>query len=145
MDSPEARFEELLLAKGLRLTPQRKRIMAEALTMGGHFEAEDLHDRLRKKKSRVSRASVYRTLPLLVETGLLREVEFVDRHAHYEVSAPGDSHAHLICTSCRAVIEFRHASVERALAEVARSHDFEDVTHKVEIVGLCGKCRRQMK
>jgi len=139
---PARLFGRLLDAKGLRLTSQREMILSQALAMEGHFEAEDLHDRLRKKSGRVSKASVYRTLPLLVEAGLLREVEFVDRHAHYERVRSKDPHEHLVCTGCGKVIEFRRPSVERALEEVARRHGFEKKSHKVEITGLCGDCQR---
>lgn len=146
MASPARTFAEFLENRGLRFTAQRGEILSQTLSMRGHFEAEDLHDRLRKKKSaRVSRASVYRTLPLLVEAGLLREVEFVDRHKHYEKAASREEHYHLICTSCRRVIEFRHLSVERALRDVVRKHDFEEQSRKVEITGLCKQCRRRAR
>jgi len=142
MSSPARGFAEFLGNRGLRLTAQRREILSEVLAMKGHFEAEDLHHQLRKKQSgRVSRASVYRTLPLLVEAGLLREVEFVERHTHYEKSASREEHSHLICTSCRKVIEFRHPSVERALQSVARKHGFEEHSRKVEVTGLCRGCR----
>ena len=112
--------------------------------MKGHFEAEDLHYELRKKKEhRVSKASVYRTLPLLVEAGLLREVEFVDRHAHYEQISPADRHEHLVCTECGKVVEFRRPSVERTLRQVARDYGFDHESHKIEITGLCEECRRR--
>ena len=145
MSSPVEAFETLLRNRGLRLTAQRREILAQALARDGHFDAEELHDRLRRKKSRVSKASVYRTLPLLEEAGLLREVEFVDRHTHYEKTVGLDEHAHLICTSCRKVIEFRHPSLERALREVVRKHGFEERSRKVEITGLCSRCRRRRR
>ena len=144
MSSAVQAFGEFLGQKGLRLTSQRELILRQALAMKGHFEAEALHYELRKKKGhRVSKASVYRTLPLLVEAGLLREVEFVDRHAHYEQLSPAHQHEHLVCTECGKVIEFRRPSVERTLRQVAREHGFEDESHKIEITGLCKECRRQ--
>jgi Fur family ferric uptake transcriptional regulator len=112
--------------------------------MKGHFEAEDLHGQLRRQKSaRVSKASVYRTLPLLVEAGLLREVEFVDRHAHYETATGETEHSHLICTSCRRVIEFSSDAVSKGLRDIVRKHSFEERSRKVEITGRCRQCRRR--
>jgi Fur family ferric uptake transcriptional regulator len=145
MDSARTQFEDFLEERGLRFTSQRRRILAQVLAMKGHFEAEDLHDRFRRKKERVSKASVYRTLPLLVEAGLLREVEFVERHAHYENLAGREQHEHLVCTSCGKVIEFRKPSLEKALAEVARAYGFEEKSHKVEITGLCKQCRKDSR
>ncbi len=144
MGSPAHAFAQFLGQKGLRFTAQRSEVLSEALAMKGHFEAEDLHDRLRRKKSvRVSKASVYRTLPLLVEAGILREVEFVDRHTHYEKAAGVETHWHLICTSCRKVIEFSNPAVARALQSVVQKHGFEEQSFKVEITGLCKECRRR--
>lgn len=144
MNPPAQTFAQFLLEKGLRFTGQRQEIVTQALAMKGHFEAEDLHHELRKNRAnRVSKASVYRTLPLLVEAGLLREVEFVDRHTHYENASRQAEHSHLICTSCRRVIEFSSASVARELRDIVRAHGFEERSRKVEITGLCKRCRRR--
>jgi Fur family ferric uptake transcriptional regulator len=146
MSSPDRVFEEFLEGRGLRFTSQRREILSRALAMRGHFEAEDLHHQLRKAKSgRISKASVYRTLPLLVEARLLREVEFVDRHMHYENVIGKEHHGHLICTSCRRVIEFRAPSIGKMLRSIARRHDFEEHSRKVEITGLCADCRRSSR
>ncbi len=144
MSSLPRTFAEFLKNKGFRFTAQRREIVSRALAMKGHFEAEDLHDQLRRMKSaRVSKASVYRTLPLLVEAGLLREVEFVDRHTHYENAGSREQHSHLICTSCRRVIEFSNAPVSKGLRDVVRKHEFQERSRKVEITGLCKRCQRR--
>ncbi len=141
----ECTFEQFLENKGLRLTSQRQAVLSAAMAIKGHFEAEDLHARFRGKSERISKASVYRTLPLLVEAGFLREVEFVDRHMHYENAMRKEHHSHLICTSCRKVIEFCRPSILEALQKVAHEHGFEEKSHKVEITGLCKECRHRSR
>lgn len=127
-----------LRSRGLPLTPERQAVLKQVLAAGRHFQADELYLRLARDKSRqVSRATVYRTLRLLCDCGLVRKVVFVDRHSHYEHLF---GHAHLICSKCGRVIEFRDQSVSRALARVCKAKKFREASRKVEVVGLCAKC-----
>jgi Fur family transcriptional regulator, ferric uptake regulator len=139
---PERGFQKLLRSRSLRCTSERQAVLRTALTMPSHFEAEDLLDRLRRAPRRVSRGTVYRTLKLLVECGLIREVAFVDRHAHYECVPGRSHHDHLICTGCGKVIEFSRLSLERQLREVCTERGFVERAHTIEVTGLCLRCAR---
>ena len=137
--SKEQTFRSYLRKRGLKLTPGRKAILKQVLAGGRHFQADELYLRLARNKTQpVSRATVYRTLRLLTDCGLVRKVAFVDRHSHYEHLF---GHDHLICNNCGRIIEFRDQSLSQALARVCKAKKFHPISRKVEIVGLCAKCR----
>jgi len=143
---PEAdAFREFLESKGMRATPERQAILAEVFAEHEHFDVEELIMRLRRKGQRLSRASVYRTLSLLVESGLVQAVYFEDGHMHYEHVYGHDHHCHLRCLGCRRIIEFRNGLVEETEARLGRMHDFVITGHRLEVFGYCADCRRKMK
>ena len=138
-------FREFLAQKGMRSTPERETILAEVFLHHDHFDMEDLIMRLRQKGLRISRASVYRTIPLLVECGLVQEVFFEDGHMHFEHIYGHEHHCHLRCLGCRKIIEFRNAAVEEVEQRVSKDHGFAVTGHKLEIYGYCEDCRKQKK
>ena len=132
-------FAAYLRSRGLNFTAERQAVLQEIFTGGSHFQADELYLRLARKKSPpVSRATVYRTLSLLTDSGLIRKVAFVDRHSHYEHLF---GHDHLICRKCGRIIEFQDPSLSRALARICKSKKFRRLSHKIEVVGLCSKCK----
>lgn len=133
------KFREFLTTKGLRLTKGRDEILHEMLGMKKHFDPEELFIRLKTKGSKVSRASVYRTIPLLIGSGLIEEVERVDRHAHYE-RVSDDHHDHMICIKCGKVIEFCSPTIETLQSEICQKEKFKGIRHSLEILGYCEKC-----
>ena len=91
-------FRDYLEQSQLKYTPERKVILREIFSLHNHFEADELYFKLRQKGGqRISRATVYRTLPLLEKSGLIRKVVFVDKHTHYELAYGHMHHEHLIC------------------------------------------------
>jgi len=134
------RFREFLKLKNLKVTPEREAVFIEALNSGDHFEAEDLQFRLKKKDKRTSKATVYRTLPLLVEGGWLRKVIFNEMHTHYECVLGIEKHEHLVCENCGRILEFSDNKLRDHLKLICRKHGFEPQDHKIEIIGLCKKC-----
>lgn len=145
MKSEQEAFQEFLERKGMRLTPERQAIMTEVFAEHEHFDVEGLIMRLRQKGSRTSRASVYRTLALLVESGLVQEVFFEEGHMHYEHIYGHDHHCHLRCLGCRKIIEFRHPVVEATEQEIGTAHGFTVTGHRLEIFGLCPECQQGRK
>jgi len=114
--------------------------------MHSHFEADELYLRLRQKGDRrISRATVYRTLPLLEESGLIRRVVFIDKHTHYENVYGHLHHEHLICLNCGKVIEFYKQSLEETLEDIAQENKFKSMAHKLEITGFCEHCAKNTK
>lgn len=139
----ETLFGRYLAQRGLKATPQRLAVLREALTTEGHFEADQLHYRLRLAGHPISKATVYRTLELLVAGGVLRQVSLGERHAHYEHALGHRHHDHLICIDCGRVIEFTSADLERMQEEICRQHQFTPLSHWMRIVGRCRRCARK--
>jgi Fur family ferric uptake transcriptional regulator len=133
-------FDTFLAARGLKLTKERSDILDEILGTGGHFAPDDLFLKLKAKGSKVSRASVYRTLPLLVESGLVEVVERVDKHAHYEKVSDARHHDHMICTSCGKITEFYSQELETLQERLCTQNRFRGVRHCLEIFGTCDDC-----
>jgi Fur family ferric uptake transcriptional regulator len=138
MDSE--RFRKALRDRGLRFTKEREAILHEALVRRGHFDLEQFHMDLLKKGLRVSKASVYRTLPILLELGVLEQVERTDKHAHYERTTGRAHHDHMLCLSCGRVIEFYSAALEKLQEAVCRAEGFRGASHSLEIRGYCRRC-----
>src|SRR5574341_1896916 len=137
----EENFRMQLKEKGLKPTPERVLILKEALKMPHHFNADDLAIKVRMRDQNVSRATVYRTLPLLIEFGILREVVFSDKHHNYECMLGREHHEHLICIKCRKIIEFSDERMEIPLEEACKKYQFQAVAHKTEVTGYCRECR----
>ena len=130
-----------LAEKGLKLTRQREAVIDEIFNDSGHFEAEEIVQRLKKRKGRVSRATVYRTLELLRESQLVEKLDIGDTGALYEHVIAGDHHDHLICTGCNQVIEFHDPSLEAKQQAICSRYDFQETHHSLRIFGLCANCR----
>jgi Fur family ferric uptake transcriptional regulator len=144
---PAEAVRRKLHAAGLKCTPQRCEVFEEIVRTGGHFSADDLVRRFRARRRKpgggpvISRATIYRTLAVLVECGLVREVLFTESHSHYEAAYSRQHHEHMVCTRCGRAIEFDDSDLERALHKAARAAGFSPVSHKVEVYGLCDRCR----
>lgn len=138
-------FREFLAHKGMRSTPEREAILAEVFANHDHFDVEELIMRLRHNGQRISRASVYRTMALLVESGLVQEVFIEDGHMHYEHVYGHEHHCHLRCLGCRKIIEFRNGAMEEVERRIGRDHRFAVTGHKLEIYGYCTECQEQKK
>ncbi|MCZ6473189.1 MAG: transcriptional repressor [SAR324 cluster bacterium] len=133
-------FVDFLLDKNLKLTRQREAVVDEIFGGSGHFEAEEIVQRLKLNRSRVSRATVYRTLELLLECKLVERLELGGTGSYYEHVHPGEHHDHLICTQCGNVIEFHNEKLENMQAEICNNFDFQETHHSLRIFGLCSKC-----
>jgi Fur family ferric uptake transcriptional regulator len=145
MTDRATRFQDHLSRRGLRLTPERRAILNAAESFPRHFTAEELVRKLYRGRAPVSRPTVYRAIPLLLEARVLRQVAFTDRHAHFELFRPDCHHEHLICLGCGKIIEFFRPILENELLAACRRHRFHPRGHKVEITGYCRGCREKGK
>lgn len=132
-----------LKSRGLRSTGARRRILDGVFGNDGHFTAEELLDRLRGRGDRVSRASVYRTLGLLVEGGFVETREFRRGQTMYEAVLGRHHHDHLICTGCGAIVEFENDAIEALQESVAREHGFALDHHSLRLYGRCADCAKR--
>jgi Fur family ferric uptake transcriptional regulator len=128
--------------QGLKRSRQRELVAEAFFAMRGHVSVEELVLRARRRDPRVSVATVYRTVKLLVESGAASARRFGDGQTRYEAAAGREHHDHLICTACGQIEEFADEQIEALQALVARRHGFEVESHKLELYGRCGSCRR---
>lgn len=127
---------------GLKNTRQRGLIIDTFFELDGHLSVEELWSKVRSEDARVSVATVYRTMKLLHDCGLAHARNFGDGQTRYEAAVGRDHHDHLICTACGKIVEFENDRIEALQDSVARAHGFEVTSHKMELYGLCGDCRR---
>jgi Fur family ferric uptake transcriptional regulator len=126
---------------GGRRSGKRDRIVALFLRQTGHLSADELVDLVRRENPRIGRATVYRTLPWMVENGLARKVDFGDGRARFEASLRHPRHFHLVCTRCHQSSEFLSSDVEAVLEEVASARNFDIEQTVVQVLGTCEACR----
>ncbi len=126
--------------KGLKSTRQRDLIAETFLSQGEHLRVEQLLKLVRTLDSRVSAATVYRTMKLLSECGLASQHHFGDGQTCYEPAVGRHHHDHLICTRCHAIIEFESDRIEALQGTIARRHGFLVTHHRLELYGLCAAC-----
>ncbi len=134
-------FSEFLKRRGLKTTRERTALFQEIFSTHRHFDAEDLVLRMRGSGTKISRATVYRTLELLHDCGLVGRVRLNEEKYRYERLRKGEHHDHLVCTSCGKVIEFVDKAIERRQDAVSKAHDFMPISHSHQIRGLCVSCR----
>ncbi|WP_242340501.1 Fur family transcriptional regulator [Anaeromyxobacter sp. SG66] len=128
--------------KGLKHSRQRERIAQAFFAVRGHVTVEELVAHARRDDPRVSVATVYRTMKLLVDCGLASARQFGEGQTRYEPSAGRAHHDHLICTGCGDIVEFANEKIESLQETVARRHGFEVESHKLELYGRCARCRK---
>ena len=143
MFTKEDKFRDYLKSKGLKYTPERRLVLREIFSFHNHFDAEGLFEKLREKGEHVSRATIYRTLPLLIESGLIKEALRCQDHTHYEHVFGHPHHDHLVCLGCGRVIEFREDKIERMQELICRRYDFQSIEHRLGIRGYCNRCKKK--
>ena len=144
------RFIDFLTQKNLRLTAQRQAIIETAFSTDRHFTAEQLLAWSRERDKSVSRATVYRTLPLLTESGLVREMDFGKDYKFYDPNyAEHPHHNHIICQHCEKIVEFESEKIEKLENEISHRLGFAVKTHRLQITATCeefkklGECKKK--
>ena len=143
MDNNESdtRFREFLASNNFRMTPERQVVLREVLKVQGHFTADDFYVRLRQHHPTVSRATIYRTLDLLIESGLVGKLDLGGSQAFYEYFYGRERHDHLVCVGCGSIIEFVEPAIEEIQAKVCTAFGFEMESRSHKILGRCETCR----
>jgi Fur family ferric uptake transcriptional regulator len=136
------KFRQFLAREGLSWTRPRRTIADLALKAKDHFTAQELTEWARRRDASIGRVTVYRTLSLLVASGLVAERDFLRDRKHYEPIAGRPHHEHMICIECKRIIEFINDEIERLQEVVAREHGFEIVHHIHKLFGYCARCRK---
>lgn len=133
-------FLDYLRAKGLNMTPQRAAIVETFLKTEGHFSSEQFYARVRQVDGAIGQATVYRTLKLLVDSGLAEVFSAGEGALLYEHGYGHAHHDHLICLRCGAKVEIMDPEIERRQKQLARAQDFELTSHSMILYGRCPKC-----
>ncbi len=137
------RFRHYLRDHRQPLTRQRDRVAEVVLTSNDHLSAEQIRRRLKEVGNSVGLATIYRTLDLLVQSGLVRAHDFGQGYRRFEPMPAQAHHDHLICVRCGKVEEFSHDRLERMLPIIADEYGFQPERHRVEIYGVCRDCQRR--
>jgi Fur family transcriptional regulator, ferric uptake regulator len=137
------RFLDFLALKNLRLTGQRRAIIEAVFSTEQHFTADQLLQWSRQRDKSVSRATVYRTLPLLTESGLVREMDFGKDHMVYDPNyAEHPRHNHVVCLDCGKIVEFESDKLADVEEEISQRLGFSVKSHRLQIMATCDEFRR---
>ena len=140
---PKQRFLDFLAGKNLRVTAQRRTIIDTAFSTSQHFTAEQLLAWSRDRDKSISRATVYRTLPLLTESGLVREMDFGKDYKFYDPNyAEHPRHSHIICQDCGKIVEFESEKIEQLEDHISRRLGFSVTSHRFQIMAQCDEFQK---
>ncbi len=136
-------LKEKLREKGFKLTPQRRSILDTIMeNEGKHLSTEEIYDVVKRRCPEIGLATVYRTMQIFDEVGLVYKHNFDDGRSRYEVTNNEDhQHHHLVCIKCGKVLEVEEDLLEQLENQVEQKYNFSITNHNVKFLGYCGKCR----
>ena len=140
-NSSREAFVQFLKERGLRRTPERFAVVDKVLSMNDHFYVESLREAMEADGYRVSRATLYNTIELLLDCKLVTKHQFGTTNAHYERAYDNHFHEHLICQKCGKVEEFEEPHIAELVATLQEKYNFTVNHHLLYVYGLCDACR----
>ncbi len=145
MIKPKIVFKEYCVKNGMRFTRERHMIIDEIYRQHGHFDIDNLFLRIRNRypRTKLAKGSIYRTLPHLIEAGLIRASLTEDGHVCYEYTLGHAHHDHMKCLKCGRVFEFYDSRIDRIQQDICRKRNFEMRRHMHVIGGYCSKCQKE--
>ena len=142
MPDPKTIFKHFCKQNDMRYTPERELIIDEIYLKDGHFDVDQLFLRLRNKypKIKLARGSIYRTIPILISAGLIRESFHKDGHAFFEHILGRTHHDHMKCLNCGKIFEFYSRDIDKIQESICKKRKFMIVDHVHILIGYCEKC-----
>lgn len=142
LDALRRRLREHVARNKLKTSTRRELILDTLAEVKRHVTAEELLREVRLRDARIGPATVYRTLRVFQESGIVAERHFEGGATRFELTSD-EHHDHLICTGCNLIVEFEDEAIERDQQRVAQAHGFELRDHRHELYGLCPACQRR--
>jgi len=134
------KYSQFLEEKGLTFTPGRSRVFETVMATHGHFAPEEIVKICHKNKTKVSRATIYRSIAELLEAGAIRLTAFGEKHQHFEHLYDEKPHHHARCIKCGLMIEFPDQNEDAVYKSTLEKHGFKVLGHEMHFYGLCSKC-----
>ena len=136
------KFHSLLQDQGLKYTFERRTIFDEVSRLAAHFDADSLYARFKKKGLRISRDTVYRTIPLLLESGVIQKSVGEGKREFFERTSARGHHDHMVCLRCQNFIEFHSDEIETFQEKICADYGFKLVFHDHRLYGICKACSK---
>jgi Fur family transcriptional regulator, ferric uptake regulator len=139
-DNVKERFSKFLKSQGHRITNERLLVLESLCSDESHIDAENLFIKMRGKGLKVSRATVYNTLQLLLQSNMIKRSHFGETHLHYEPALSEKQHHHILCSKCGKVEEFSSEILNKIQVDICERNKYKFVSSAFQIIGVCKKC-----
>ncbi|MFP4589480.1 MAG: Fur family transcriptional regulator [Candidatus Bipolaricaulota bacterium] len=139
-EDPQELFLKYLRSEDLNVTESRKRIAEEIFKTSDHFDATQLWSKLHEETN-ISMSTIYRTIDLMLDAGLLREVDLGTDQSNYEQVFTQEEHGHIICLDCGKVMEFASEEIDKIIDSATSKRGFETEHYRLQVFGHCEDCR----
>jgi len=136
-------FRSTLKKKGFNITKERELILREVLQRKGHYDAETLYIAMKTSGVKVARSTVYRTLDVLYDIGVVDKSSFGQNQFYYERMIDRAHHDHLVCQVCDKIFEFVNEDIEKLQVQVCKENGFKMKSHSLQIFGVCTQCQEK--
>ncbi len=137
LEKLEERFKTYLYAHKGKVTNERLFLLRTIYQNDGHYSVDELMSMVKDEGMRISRATIYRTLDLLVQCGLIRRLALEGQEARYEAALTSGHHDHIVCLDCQKIIEFFNPQLEKIQDEILAQHQLKPVKHIHQLYGNC--------
>lgn len=143
MKSAKTVLRQYLKNKGLLHSKQREQVLDVFLKAEKHLTVDDLYELVRKKNPKIGLATVYRAMRVICTAGLARETDFGDGVRRFEHEYQHQHHDHLVCLKCGKITEVMSPEIEKLQERLAKKYSFTPLRHRMQIFGICRKCKRK--